>query len=87
MLAVEDLINAAGLLGARKADLTLGRKAELIDATPWHNDFSFEQMKKLARYMDAYEVTAGTVVWVGSCVTRSGWWVGEITRRKEAVWR
>jgi len=62
MLAAEHLINAQGLLATRKADLTLGQKAELIDATPWHNDFSFEQMKKLARYMDAYEVEADTVL-------------------------
>jgi CRP-like cAMP-binding protein len=62
MLSAQDLMNAPGLLAQAKDDLSIIEKSELIDATRWSVEFSFEQLKKLARYMSAYVVPKDTVL-------------------------
>lgn len=62
MLPPENLMGAEGLLAMTKSDLSLLKKSELIDATPWSNGFSFDQVKILTRYMDVYQVVKETVL-------------------------
>jgi len=62
MLSAQNLINAPGLLAREKMDLSIIEKAELIDATRWSVEFSFDQLKKLVRYMSVYEVAQETVL-------------------------
>lgn len=62
MLPPENLVGVEGLLAMVKSDLSLLKKSELIDATPWSNAFSFDQIKILARYMDVYQVDRETVL-------------------------
>jgi len=62
MLSAQDLINAPGLLALERMDLSIIEKAELIDATRWSVEFSFDQLKKLVRYMSVYEVAQETVL-------------------------
>jgi CRP/FNR family transcriptional regulator, cyclic AMP receptor protein len=62
MLSAQDLIKAPGLLAQEKKDLSIVEKAELIDATRWSVEFSFDQLKKLVRYMSAYDVAQDTVL-------------------------
>jgi CRP-like cAMP-binding protein len=62
MLSAQDLIKAPGLLAQEKKDLSIVEKAELIDATRWSVEFSFDQLKKLVRYMSVYDVAQGTVL-------------------------
>ncbi len=56
MVTTEELKTASGILAEAKVELPVFDKAELIEATVWGKDFSFEQIKKLARYMDLYKV-------------------------------
>jgi len=62
MLSAQDLRDAPGLLAQAKEDLSIIAKSELIDATRWSVEFSFEQIKKLARYMTVYTVAQDTVL-------------------------
>jgi CRP/FNR family cyclic AMP-dependent transcriptional regulator len=62
MLATQDLVNAPGLLALPRKDLSIIEKSELLDATRWSMEFSFERIKKLVRYMSVYEVPAETVL-------------------------
>ena len=62
MLSTQELANAPGLLSRERTDLSIIQKAELLDATRWSMEFSFEQMKKLVRYMSVYEVPPETVL-------------------------
>ncbi len=62
MLPRERLVNAEGLLAREKAGLSAMEKARLIDATNWAEGLSFEQIRKLAPYMDAYTVEKDTVL-------------------------
>lgn len=62
MLSAQDLMDAPGLLAQQKEDLSIIAKSELIDATRWSVEFSFEQIKKLARYMSVYTVAQDTVL-------------------------
>lgn len=62
MLSAQDLMDAPGLLAQQKEDLSIIAKSELIDATRWSVEFSFEQIKKLARYMSVYIVAQDTVL-------------------------
>ncbi len=56
MVTAEQLKTAEGILAEPKVDLPVFEKSELIEATAWGKDFSFEQIKKLARYMDLYKI-------------------------------
>jgi CRP-like cAMP-binding protein len=62
MLSAQDLIKAPGLLAQGKKDLSIVEKAELIDATRWSVEFSFDQLKKLVRYMSVYDVAQDIVL-------------------------
>ena len=62
MLSAQDLMNAPGLMSCERKDLSIIEKSELMDATRWSVDFSFEQIKKLVRYMSVYEVPPETVL-------------------------
>jgi CRP/FNR family cyclic AMP-dependent transcriptional regulator len=53
---------AKGLLDRHPLNRCLLEKSHLIDATPWTNDFSFDQIKKLADFMDVYQVDPETVI-------------------------
>ena len=59
-------INAAsppiGLSAMTKTDLSLLEKSNLIDATQWADDFSFAQVKKMAAFVDVYQVPEETVL-------------------------
>ena len=54
--------NAFGLAAQPKVKLSVLEKSNLIEATPWANDFSFQQVKKLAGFMDAYQTPPETVL-------------------------
>lgn len=62
MLSTQELVNAPGLLAQERRDLSIVQKADLLDATRWSLEFSFEQIKKLVRYMSVYEVPQETVL-------------------------
>ena len=62
MVTSEQLKTAEGILAAPKVDLPVFEKSELIEATAWGKDFSFEQIKKLARYMDLYKIKRKTIL-------------------------
>ena len=62
MLSTQELVNAPGLLAQERKDLAIIQKADLLDATRWSLEFSFEQIKKLVRYMSVYEVPDETVL-------------------------
>jgi CRP-like cAMP-binding protein len=62
MLSAQDLSNAPGLLAQEKKDLSIIEKSELMDATRWSMEFSFDQIKKLVRYMSVYDVAEDTVL-------------------------
>lgn len=51
-----------GLLDQDAQPLSLVEKTELMEATPWSLEFSFEQLKKLAQHMDVYDVPPETVL-------------------------
>jgi CRP-like cAMP-binding protein len=59
-------INAAsppiGLSAMNKTDLSLLEKSNLIDGTQWADDFSFAQVKKMAAFVDVYQVPEETVL-------------------------
>jgi CRP/FNR family cyclic AMP-dependent transcriptional regulator len=55
-------ISYSGLLTKPKVDLSSLEKANLIDGTPWADEFSFPQIKKLATFMDVYHVPEETVL-------------------------
>lgn len=62
MLSAQDLSNQPGLLAQAKTNLSIVEKSELIDATRWSVDFSFDQIKKLVRFMSVYDVAKDTVL-------------------------
>jgi len=62
MLSTQDLTNAPGLLARERKNLSILEKSELLDATRWSMEFSFERIKKLVRYMSVYEVPPDTVL-------------------------
>ena len=62
MLSAQDLSNAPGLLAQENKDLSIIEKSELLDATRWSMEFSFDQIKKLVRYMSVYDVAENTVL-------------------------
>ncbi len=62
MLSAQELKNAPGLLALERQDLSIIGKSELLDATRWSMEFSFERIKKLVRYMSVYEVSQDTVL-------------------------
>jgi CRP-like cAMP-binding protein len=62
MLSAQDLMKAPGLMSREQKELSIIEKSELIEATRWSIDFSFEQIKKLVRYMSVYEVPPETVL-------------------------
>jgi CRP-like cAMP-binding protein len=62
MLSTEELVNAPGLLARERKNLAIIEKSELLDGTRWSVDFSFEQIKKLVRYMSVYEVPPDSVL-------------------------
>ncbi len=62
MVTAEELKAADGILAEAKVDLPVFEKSELIEATAWGKDFSFEQIKKLARYMDLYKVQRKAII-------------------------
>jgi len=62
MLSIQDLTNAPGLLAGERKNLSILEKSELLDATRWSMEFSFERIKKLVRYMSVYEVPPNTVL-------------------------
>jgi len=62
MLSAQELKNAPGLLALERKDLSIIGKSELLDATRWSMEFSFERIKKLVRYMSVYEVSQDTVL-------------------------
>lgn len=62
MPTAEQLKTAGGILTEPKVNLPVFEKSELIEATAWGKDFSFEQIKKMARYMDLYKITRKTVL-------------------------
>jgi CRP-like cAMP-binding protein len=51
-----------GLLDGTMLRLSLLEKSDLLEATQWANDFSFQQIKKMATYMDVYQVPKNTVL-------------------------
>jgi CRP/FNR family transcriptional regulator, cyclic AMP receptor protein len=51
-----------GLLSQPRLELSLLDKSNLIDGTQWANEYSFAQVKRLAGYMDAYQVPAETLL-------------------------
>jgi CRP/FNR family cyclic AMP-dependent transcriptional regulator len=51
-----------GLLSIPKAKHSLLEKSNLIDATQWADALSFAQIKRLAQYMDVYEVPERAVL-------------------------
>lgn len=51
-----------GLSAMSKVDLSLLEKCNLIDGTQWANEFSFAQVKKLAAYVDVYQVAEESVL-------------------------
>jgi CRP-like cAMP-binding protein len=62
MVTAEQLKTAEGILAEAKVDLPVFEKSELIEATAWGKGFSFEQIKKMARYMDLYKVKRKAVL-------------------------
>jgi CRP-like cAMP-binding protein len=62
MLSTQELMDAPGLRARERRNLSIIEKSELLDATRWSMEFSFEQIKKLVRYMSVYEVPPGTVL-------------------------
>ena len=52
----------SGLPGLSKADLSLLEKSNLLDGTQWANDFTFAQVKKMAAFVDVYQVPEETVL-------------------------
>ena len=51
-----------GFSAMPKTDLSLLEKSNLIDGTQWANEFSFAQVKKLAAFVDVYQVPEETVL-------------------------
>lgn len=62
MYTAAELSSADGILAEPKVDLPVFDKSELIEATAWGKGFSFEQIKKMARYMDVYKVARKTIL-------------------------
>lgn len=54
--------NRPGLSTKSRVKLSGLEKSNLIDATQWANEFSFPQVKKLAGYMDVYQIPPETVL-------------------------
>lgn len=55
--ATIDAVNpVSGLFTKFKTDLSLLEKSNLIDGTQWADDFSFAQVKKMAAFVDVYQV-------------------------------
>lgn len=62
-----------GLLAMPKAKLSILEKSNLIDTTQWADDFSFAQIKKLAGYMDVYQVPKESLLFLEG--DKSAYWV------------
>jgi CRP-like cAMP-binding protein len=50
------------LAGLTKASHSLKEKIDMIETTKWANEFSWDQLKVLAAYMDAYEIEQGRII-------------------------
>ncbi len=50
------------LLAAPKIDLSLLEKSNLIESTQWANEFSYSHVKKLAAFMNVYQVPKETLL-------------------------
>jgi len=62
MLSTQEIMDAPGLLSRERKNLSIIEKSDQLDATRWSMEFSYEQIKKLVRYMSVYEVPQGTVL-------------------------
>jgi CRP-like cAMP-binding protein len=62
MLSTQDLRKAPGLLSRERKNLSIIEKSDLLDATRWSMEFSYEQIKKIVRYMSVYEVPQDAVL-------------------------
>jgi len=60
--SVKTVKQLGGLPGLSKTDLSLLEKSNLIDGTQWANDFSFAQVKKMAAFVDVYQVPEESVL-------------------------
>lgn len=59
----QNTMNAAyGLAAQSTVKLSVLEKSNLIDATPWADEFSFPQIKKLAGFMDTYQTPPETIL-------------------------
>jgi len=54
--------NRGGLLALPGIDMSLIQKSNLIEGTQWANALSYPQIKKLAAFMDVYQVPGETVL-------------------------
>jgi CRP-like cAMP-binding protein len=45
-----------------KADHSLQQRCEMIDRTQWADEFSWNQIKRLATYLESYKIPAGDVI-------------------------
>ena len=52
----------SGLSNLAKTSHSLSQKIDMIDRTSWADDFSWDQSKILARYMEAHKVEKGTTI-------------------------
>jgi CRP-like cAMP-binding protein len=52
----------SGVNGLSRADLGPAARSQLIENTLWAQDFTAKQVELLATFMDAYEVTGGTII-------------------------
>ena len=62
MYTAAELISADGILAEPKVDLPVFEKSELIESTVWGQDFTFEQIKQMARFMDLYKIKRKTIL-------------------------
>jgi CRP-like cAMP-binding protein len=52
----------SGLTNLAKTSHSLSQKIDMIDRTSWADEFSWDQSKILARYMEAHRVEKGTTI-------------------------
>ncbi len=52
----------SNILGAKKAEYSAAQQSEILEKTQWASDFSWRQIQCLARFMHAYEVQPGAVI-------------------------
>ena len=53
---------SSGLTSLAKTSHSLSQKIDMIDRTSWADDFTWDQSKILARYMEAYRLEKGTTI-------------------------